>query len=169
VPGFEQYLGTQLVLLSRDLEVISELVRSAYFAMDSVFLGPAQRQTIRLELPPPDPSMFVEDLIEWVDRVASQEGPRLTHCAGKDVTFAFQPIIADLVRFVSKAMSQHTKGGQQKLTGTIPAAYGSPRVQRALQALARQHRAPGRPAPAEEQPGGDTMTARFSRGGSEEA
>jgi hypothetical protein len=136
-PGIEPFLGTQLVLLSRDLEVVSELVRSAYFAMDSVFLGPAQRQTIKLDFTP-DPSMFVEDLLEWVDRLASQEGPRLIQGAGKDGIFAFQPMITDLARFVSMALLDGTNGGKQKLNGTIPAAYGSPRVQRALQALARQ-------------------------------
>ena len=36
----EPFLGTQLVLLSRDLEVIAESVHEAEFAMNSVFLGP---------------------------------------------------------------------------------------------------------------------------------
>jgi hypothetical protein len=38
--GVEPFLGTQLVLLSRDLEVVAESVREVEFAMNSVFLGP---------------------------------------------------------------------------------------------------------------------------------
>jgi hypothetical protein len=133
----EPYMGTQLVLLSRDLEVVCELVQAAYFAMDSVFLGPAQRQTIQLQLSDTR-SMPLADLMDWVYRVASEEGPRLFQNAGKDGITAFQSIIADLADLVSRAMLKGLNGGRQVISGTIPAAYSSPRVQRAFQALSKQ-------------------------------
>ncbi len=46
----EPYLGTQLVWLSRQLGVIAESVQETYFALDSVFVGPAERQTTRLDI-----------------------------------------------------------------------------------------------------------------------
>src|SRR5262249_33828236 len=45
----QPYLGTQLVLLSRALTAAGEAVQDVYFTMDSVFLGPAERQTIELD------------------------------------------------------------------------------------------------------------------------
>jgi hypothetical protein len=133
----EPYMGTQLVLLSRDLEVVSELVQSLYFAMDSVFLGPAQRQTIKLNFSP-DPDMFVADLLDWVDRVATQEGPRLFQNGGKDGIAAFKSIIVDLSKYVGAAMLQGNGPGQQAISATVPSAFSSPRVQRAFQALYKQ-------------------------------
>ena len=47
-PGAEPFFGTQLVLLSRALTAVGEAVQEVNFAMDSVFLGPAERQTIEL-------------------------------------------------------------------------------------------------------------------------
>ena len=44
----EPFLGTQLVLVSQGLTAAAEAVQQVTFAMDSVFLGPAERQTIRL-------------------------------------------------------------------------------------------------------------------------
>jgi hypothetical protein len=48
-PGAEPFFGTQLVLMSRALTAIGEAVDEVSFAMDSVFLGPAERQTIELQ------------------------------------------------------------------------------------------------------------------------
>lgn len=47
-PSVQPYLGTQLVLFSRALTAINEAVQDVYFTMDSVFLGPAERQTLQL-------------------------------------------------------------------------------------------------------------------------
>jgi hypothetical protein len=45
------FLGTQLVLLSRQLNVIAETVNEVRFALDSVFIGPNERQTLLLVFP----------------------------------------------------------------------------------------------------------------------
>jgi hypothetical protein len=57
------FLGTQIVLLSRQLSVIGETVGEVRFALDSVFIGPSERQTLQLEFANGDPAMFVEDLL----------------------------------------------------------------------------------------------------------
>ena len=44
------FLGTRLVLLSRQLEVISETVTETYLPLDSVFFGAAERQTVLRQL-----------------------------------------------------------------------------------------------------------------------
>jgi hypothetical protein len=85
-----KFLGTQLVLLERALSSVSESVEETYRVMDSVFLGPAERQTVRIEftqpLPgesEPPPPMFVEELLSWVSRFATVEGPTLIQDGGK--------------------------------------------------------------------------------------
>jgi hypothetical protein len=62
-----QFFGTQLVLLSRQLSVIAESANEVRFTLDSVFIGPAERQTLQIDFGPPapadTPSMFLEDLL----------------------------------------------------------------------------------------------------------
>jgi hypothetical protein len=81
------FFGTQLVLLSRQLSVIAESVNEVRFTLDSVFIGPAERQTLQINFgspaPPNTPSMFLEDLLTWIDSFASEEGPRLIQDGGK--------------------------------------------------------------------------------------
>ncbi|MBD2778798.1 hypothetical protein [Iningainema tapete] len=47
--GGGAYLGTQLVLLSQALSVVAESVQETYRIMDSVFLGPAERQAVWID------------------------------------------------------------------------------------------------------------------------
>lgn len=47
----EPFFGTQLVLVSRALSVVAESVQEVYAAMDSVFVGPAERQVVELTFP----------------------------------------------------------------------------------------------------------------------
>lgn len=47
--GSGAYIGTQLVLLSQALSVVSESVRETYRIMDSVFLGYEERQSVWLD------------------------------------------------------------------------------------------------------------------------
>ena len=65
------FLGTQLVLLSRALGVVAELVQELYFVMDSVFLGAAERQTVRLRT-----GLTIAELFGWVERFATEEALR---------------------------------------------------------------------------------------------
>ena len=145
-PIYQPYFGTQLVLVSRALAVVGEAVDEVNFTMDSVFLGPAERQTLQLNYctdpvigtPPPAinipyypvvPSsaqntallqgtvvpqpgqplkfqflpftspMFIAELLDWINRVATEEGPRLIQDSGKDGVVALNPTIDNLRTF----------------------------------------------------------------------
>ena len=79
----EPFLGTQLVLLSQQLEEVAESVSEAYDAMDSVFFGPAERQTTQLKLDG-QPFITVAELLGWVDKFATVDGPKWLQDSGKD-------------------------------------------------------------------------------------
>ena len=136
------FLGTQLVLIARALEVVGESIQEINFVMDSVFLGQAERQTILLkfEAKPPDidekPPLFFTDLMNLV-LSAAQEGPKLFQDAGKDGVAAFTPTVKDLHTLVRRAMmrSPQNAGGQSPKDRDIPAGYRAPRVQAAMQEL----------------------------------
>lgn len=127
--GGDAFLGTQLVLLSRALAVVAESVSEAYFAMDSVFLGPAERQTTRLKLG--GPPLTVAELLGWVERFALEEGPRIIHDAGKDGVFVLRPTLEKLTGLVLAAKDRAEQGRANPTPG-----FHTPRVQRALGELA---------------------------------
>ncbi len=82
------YLGTQLVLLSRQLSVVAETVQQVYFALDSVWIGPAERATLRFTTD--GVAFFLGDLLDWAYRFATEEGIVLLQDGGKDGVFAFR-------------------------------------------------------------------------------
>ncbi len=144
------FFGTQLVLMSRALEVVAQGVQDAYYTMDSVFMGDPERQTAQLdfanlqirvpdrrggrEVPhtfPPDTSgLFVAELLDWVYRAASEELPGLLQDAGKDGLESFKASTDRLRKFVHGAIvpPQAARG--------LPPGYYTPRVKRAMQLLA---------------------------------
>jgi hypothetical protein len=150
-PNAEQFLGTQLLLLSRSLAVVAESVREVEFTLDSVFLGPAERQTLELRFPPgsrssvalragvaltgSSPPMFLADLLAWVEGFATEEGPRLVQEGGKLGVRAFAPTV-DLLRSLVRDALVAPAGAQDP--GRMPAAYRTTRVQRAIEELAGQ-------------------------------
>jgi hypothetical protein len=129
--GFvEPFLGTQLVHISRALAVIAESVREISFALDSVFLGGTERQTIELTFTRPGrPPIFVAEMLNWVERFASEEGPGLVRDAGKYGVRAFFPTIDRLIELVHDARIPPQDPRR------LPAGYATARVQRALQEL----------------------------------
>jgi hypothetical protein len=92
------FFGTQLVLLSRQLSVVAESVDEVRFTLDSVFIGPAERQTMELTFPGTGiPSIFLEDLLSWIRDFATEEGPRLIQDGGKfGVGNTFYPVVQQL-------------------------------------------------------------------------
>jgi hypothetical protein len=123
------FFGTQLVLLSRQLSVVSESVDEVRFALDSVFIGPAERQTLKLDFGPDDEPLFAEDLFNWVQSFATEEGPRLIQDGGKyAVQFSFLPVARQLQGLVKTA---HDRNGEDHGFRTF-------RVQRALQQLRKE-------------------------------
>jgi hypothetical protein len=122
--GTDVFLGTQLVQLSRTLAVVAESVQETYFVMDSVFLGPAERQVTPLTLS--GGPIFVGELLGWVERFALEEGPRLLREGGKDgVIHSFQPTVDKLQKLVTEATT----------AATVTAALRTTRVTRALTEL----------------------------------
>jgi hypothetical protein len=153
------FLGTQLVLLSRSLAVTAESVTEVGFTLDSVFLGAAERLAIRLTfsgdpvegsqltdskgavifVPGDTPSILLEELLRWVERVASEEGPRLLQDGGKDGAVALTPVLDRLRMLVRGSLVTTGIGPNQGLQppDSVPAGYATARVQRALSELAK--------------------------------
>jgi hypothetical protein len=157
--GSNVFLGTQLVLLARTLEVIAESVHEAESIMDSVFIGPAERQTIRLPfgLDParqrrvrsvrangssPESALTIEELFGWIEYFAVEEGPRVIREAGKDGVVALVPTLERLRTLMQAAvdissrnfgkLSRSLNGSAQMLP---PEGFFSERVRRALREL----------------------------------
>jgi hypothetical protein len=126
--GVEPFFGTQLVLLSRSLDVVSQSVKDVYFAMDSVFLGPAERQTISLSYPGQS-SLFVAELLDWADTASSKELPQILQDSGKDGIPSVISVLNTVIPLVDGAIipKQPPKG--------LPPGYRTPRVQRSLREL----------------------------------
>jgi hypothetical protein len=147
------FFGTQLVLMSRALEVVAQGVQDAYYTMDSVFMGDAERQTSQLDFgrqivwipdsetnalveyqfPKDTSGLFVAELLDWVYRAASQELPGLLQDAGKDGLESFKASTDRLRKFVHGAIARPE--GPQNARG-LPDGYYTPRVKRAIQLLA---------------------------------
>ena len=126
------FFGTQLVLLSRQLSVIAESSNEVRFTLDSVFIGPAERQTLQIQFTSGDPPMFLEDLLTWVDSFASEEGPRLIQDGGKfAVGESFVPIGTQLQQLVAGAVTPAN-------ASSLPQGYQSKRVRRSLVELKDQ-------------------------------
>jgi hypothetical protein len=117
----QPFFGTQLVLISRQLQVVAEMVDEVRFTMDSVFLGPAERQTMLLHFPGANP-IFLEDLLLWIQSLAQVEGPSLIQTSGK---FG----VAQVVQIATSQLN--LVGGMSSQTGLSP-AFKAPRVQMAL-------------------------------------
>lgn len=106
-PDNVAFFGTQLVLISRQFNVIAETVNETRFALDSVFIGPSERQTLLLEFADPSlPPMFLEDVLDEVDKFVGEEGPRLLRDGGKiSVTNNILPVVQALLNMIQQAHS----------------------------------------------------------------
>jgi hypothetical protein len=150
-PG-KRFLGTQLVWLSRQLDVIAESVRECYAAMDSVYFGPAERDATDIHYEfTPDPEgartlrngnrkpyltvapLTVGELLEWVETFATQEGPQLLQDAGKDGVLAFRATLSRLIEWVEAAKQFSHRGH-----GNAPHSFFTARVERGLQEIETQ-------------------------------
>lgn len=131
----EVFLGTQLVLVSRSLASVAESVREIEFALDSVFIGPSERQNLSLEYA--DQPLFLSELLSWVDSFASDEGPRLIRDAGMDGVESILPTLENLEGLVKGALVCTGTGTTDcQLSESVPPGYKTTRVQRAIKELA---------------------------------
>jgi hypothetical protein len=126
------FFGTQLVLLSRQLLVVAESVDEVRFTLDSVFIGPAERQATEIKFPghPELQSLFLEDLLSWVRNFATDEGPSLIQNGGKyGVQNTVTPVVKKLLLMVTNLPTSSTPANPW------PPAFFAPRVQLATQNL----------------------------------
>jgi IPT/TIG domain len=131
--GKDVFLGTQLVLISRQLAAVAEQVQETTWAMDSVMLGPAERETTALYLEGQrKPYLTVAELLRWVDNFSTEEGPRLIQDSGKEGVRSFHATADLLAKLVTAAHGISTGP-----VGSITRAFQTVRVQRALAELAR--------------------------------
>jgi hypothetical protein len=127
----QAFLGSQLVLLSRQLSVVADTVDEVRFTMDSVFIGAAERQTLRLKFTD-GTQLFIEDLLSWIQTFSKDEGPQLIQNSGKlGVGDGFLPIVRNLCELVAQA---HDPASQ----GHLPDGYRTRRVQNSLDDLETQ-------------------------------
>jgi len=126
----QPFFDTQLVSLSRQLSVIAESVDQVRFTLDSVFIGPAERQTLQLDFTAVSAGMFVEDLLAWIQSFSSEEGPRLIQDDGKPgVSSTFAPIAKQLATLVQQVLDVPS------VTAGLPRGFHTARVRQAIQQL----------------------------------
>jgi hypothetical protein len=132
-PDRQAFFGTQLVLISRQLNVIVETVEEARFVLDSVFIGPNERRTLLLRFDDDAfPPMFLEDLLEEIVSFVKDEGPRLLRDGGKiSVTNNILPVVRSLKEMVVQARNPKDKH-------KLPDGFKTARVHHSLDDLRDQ-------------------------------
>jgi hypothetical protein len=127
------FLGTQLILMSRQFNVIAETVNEVRFALDSVFIGPNERQQLLLEFHDA-PSMYLEDVLTEIEGTVTEEGPRLIKDGGRiAVQTNVLPVLRTLIDMVEGSKNPINIGG-------LPDGFRTPRVRRSLDDLRDQLR-----------------------------
>jgi hypothetical protein len=79
----DNFLGSQLGLLSEELALVVESVAQLVDALESVAFGPAERRAANLNLR--RSSLTLDELLTWIDEFASDEGPALLRDGGRDM------------------------------------------------------------------------------------
>jgi hypothetical protein len=121
-------LGTRLVLLSNALQVVAEAVDEVSAALDSVFVGSAERTVARFATGP-DSSMLVSELLSWISSFAAQEAPELVQQAGRRGMGAVQTTGTQLIGLVARLTTAITADPG------LPAGMRHPRVRHPLEEL----------------------------------
>jgi len=132
-PNRIAFFGTQLVLISRQLNVIAETVDEVRFTLDSVFIGPNERQALLLKFTDHAfPPMFLEDVLEEIEKFVEDEGPRLLRDGGKiAVTNNILPVVRALKRMIEQARDPENKR-------ELPDGFKTARVRHSLDDLRDQ-------------------------------
>jgi hypothetical protein len=128
------FLGTQLILISRQLGVIAETVNELRFALDSVFIGPNERQTLLLEFDDARdlPAMYLEDVLTEIESGVSDELPRLIKDGGRiAINNNLLPVVQTLMNMIQGAKDPQN-------LDALPDGYSTARVRHALDDLSDQ-------------------------------
>jgi hypothetical protein len=121
-------LGTRLVLLSNALQVVAESVDEVSAALDSVFVGSAERTVARFTTGPRT-SMLVSELLTWISAFATQEAPELVQQAGRRGMGPVQSTGTQLIGLVARLATAITADPG------LPAGMRHPRVRHPLEEL----------------------------------
>lgn len=128
------FLGTQLVLISRQLGVIAETVNEVRFALDSVFIGPNERQTLLLEFDDTRelPAMYLEDVLSEIESAVSEELPRLIKDGGRiAINNNLLPVVQTLMNMIQGAKDPQN-------LDAVPDGFRTARVRHTLDDLSDQ-------------------------------
>ncbi|HEX8172444.1 MAG TPA: hypothetical protein VF824_18055 [Thermoanaerobaculia bacterium] len=125
--GDDVFFGTHVVRLQRVFSVVAESVAAIYRAMDSVFLGAAERLTLRLHT---QPTITVAELLQWIEELASSRAFDILTEGGKDgAEHALVPILERVNRLYI-AMTRDAPDFAR-----YPDAFRTARVQSAVSEL----------------------------------
>jgi hypothetical protein len=113
----QPFLGTQLVLISQALASIADQVQDAYDALDSVYIGAAERQTTLLNFFGEFAPITLAELLGWVLDFSSNEGPQLLQESGKDGVVAFRSTINRLQYLLFLTLQLARSGGNNPARG----------------------------------------------------
>jgi hypothetical protein len=128
------FLGTQLILIGRQFNVIAETVNEVRFTLDSVFIGPNERQQLLLifadgyEIP----SMYLEDVLVEIEKTVTDEGPRLIKDGGRiALNNNLLPVLQTLMNMIEGAHDPVN-------IGELPDGFRTARVRHSLDDLRDQ-------------------------------
>jgi hypothetical protein len=124
--GIGTDLGTQFVSLARALSVAFEAVDEVNDAMDSVFVGMAERQVATFADPVSKGRVSVGDLLSWVQVFTSDEAPTLIHEGGRRGAQAVIPTARRLAQLIDRLLSA------LEIDPDLPDGLRQPRVQNPL-------------------------------------
>jgi hypothetical protein len=125
------FLGTQLVPISRQMSVIAEAVDDLRFTLDSVFIGAAERQTLRLDFGTIADSLYAEDFFRWIQSFVTDEAPTYVQDGGRfGIGNSVVPFAQQLFAMTNAIV--HRPGAPRPL----PEGFYTARVQRSIQSLA---------------------------------
>ncbi|MGZ4828857.1 MAG: Ig-like domain-containing protein [Candidatus Angelobacter sp.] len=129
----QAFFGTQLVLISRQFSVIAETVSEVRFALDSVFVGPSERQTLLLQFADANtPPMFLEDVLQEIESFSTEEGPRLIRDGGRiAVNNNLLPVTQSLLNLVEQSRNPFN-------VDALPPGFNTARVRNAIDDLRDQ-------------------------------
>jgi hypothetical protein len=132
-PGRIAFFGTQLVLIGRQFGSVADTVNEVRFALDSVFIGRNERQSLLLRFRDRAlPAMFLEDMLVEIESFVTDEGPRLLRDGGKiSVTNNILPVVRSYLHLVRQA---HDPENKYK----VPDGFRTARVRRTLDDLQDQ-------------------------------
>jgi hypothetical protein len=128
------FLGTQLILISRQLNVIAETVNEVRFALDSVFVGPNERQTLLLVFADGAdlPAMYLEDVLNEIESSVTDELPRLIKDGGRiAINNNLLPVVQTLMNMIQGARNPVN-------VDTLPDGFSTARVRHSFDDLSDQ-------------------------------